>query len=51
MVAAKAAEIGNVINHVTSMLFAVVHFTPLIRCAEPTPRIEEEMTWVVLTGI
>lgn len=51
MIPAKEAEIGNVMNQVINMFFAVPHFTPLMRCAEPTPSIEEEMTCVVLTGI
>ena len=51
MTAANPAEIGKVMNQVINMFLAVPHFTPLIRWAEPTPRMDEEMTWVVLTGM
>ena len=44
------AEIGKVITQVIIILCAVPHLTPFKRCAEPTPRIEEEITCVVLTG-
>lgn len=41
---ANVAEIGNVITQVISILCAVPHFTPLSLWAEPTPRMEEEIT-------
>lgn len=44
------AEIGKVINHVMIILWAVSHLTPRIRWAEPTPKMADEITWVVLTG-
>ena len=44
------AEIGIVINQVKTILRAVPQFTPLTRCAEPTPIIAEEITCVVETG-
>ena len=42
---------GIVVNHAVTMALAVLHFTPFIRFAAPTPIIEEDITWVVLTGI
>src|SRR5699024_3877586 len=44
------ADIGIVMIHVTTIRLAVPHFTPLKRCDEPTPRMEDEITCVVLTG-
>lgn len=37
-------------TQVINILWAVPHFTPFTRCDAPTPKIEEEMTCVVLTG-
>lgn len=48
--APSVAEIGSVMTHVMSIRLAVPQFTPFTRCDAPTPRIDEEMTWVVLTG-
>src|SRR5699024_12741593 len=39
-----------VITHVTIIRCAVSHFTPRTLCDVPTPKIEEEITCVVLTG-
>ncbi len=49
-IAAITAVIGNVITHVTIIRFAVFQCTPLIRLAEPTPKIDEDTTCVVESG-
>lgn len=41
---------GIVINQVTIISLAVDHRTAEKRLEEPTPMMEEEITWVVLTG-
>ena len=49
-IAATPAVIGRVMTQVISIRWAVSHLTPFRRCAEPTPKIPEEITCVVLTG-
>ena len=50
MMPAPSAVIGIVIIQATAIFCAVLQRTEENRLAEPTPIIEEEMTWVVLTG-
>ena len=45
------ALIGIVRTHAMTMLRATPHFTVLVPIVVPTPMIDEQMTWVVLTGI
>ena len=45
------ALIGMVRIHAMIMLRATPHFTCLSPMVVPTPMIDEQMTWVVLTGI
>ena len=47
---AKRIDTGKVIIQVIIILCAVVHLTPLTRCDEPTPKIDEDTTCVVDTG-
>ena len=44
------AEMGRVMTQVISIRFAVPQFTPFTRWEAPTPKMDEEMTCVVLTG-
>ena len=46
----SVAQIGIVINQVTTMRPATPHFTAEKRFAEPTPRIADVIAWVVLIG-
>lgn len=50
MRAARRPLIGMVINQVTTIRPASDHLTAEKRFAEPTPRIEEVIACVVLTG-
>ena len=50
MMPAPRAVIGIVIIQANTILWAVLQRTEENRLAEPTPIMEEEMTWVVLTG-
>ena len=42
---------GIVRSHAMTMLLATFHFTVLAPMVVPTPMMDEQMTWVVLTGI
>ena len=48
--APSVPAIGRVMTHVISIRLAVPQFTPFTRWEAPTPRMEDEMTCVVLTG-
>lgn len=50
MMPAPRAVTGTVITQATTICWAVLQRTAENRLAEPTPIMEEEMTWVVLTG-
>jgi len=50
MPAEITADIGIVIIQVNTILRATPQFTPFARWADPTPIMDEEITWVVDTG-